>query len=74
MAIKTKYDHKEVETGLYEYWLKNKYFESGNLTKKPFCSVIPPPNVTGKLHLGHAMDNTLQDIIIRRKRDRKSVV
>ena len=68
MAIKTKYDHKEVETGLYEYWLKNKYFESGNLTKKPFCSVIPPPNVTGKLHLGHAMDNTLQDIIIRRKR------
>ncbi|MDD2575237.1 MAG: valine--tRNA ligase [Acholeplasmataceae bacterium] len=68
MAIKPKYDHKEVETGLYEYWLKNKYFESGDLTKKPFCTVIPPPNVTGKLHLGHAMDNTLQDIIIRRKR------
>ncbi len=68
MAIKPKYDHKEVEKGLYQYWLKNKYFESGNLSKKPFCTVIPPPNVTGKLHLGHAMDNTLQDIIVRRKR------
>lgn len=68
MAIKPKYDHKEVEKGLYQYWLKNKYFVSGNLSKKPFCTVIPPPNVTGKLHLGHAMDNTLQDIIVRRKR------
>ncbi len=68
MSISTKYNHKEVEKGMYKFWLKNKFFESGDLTKKPFCTVIPPPNVTGKLHLGHAMDNTLQDIIIRRKR------
>ena len=66
--LKTKYDFLEVEEGRYELWLKNRYFESGNLAKKPFCLVIPPPNVTGKLHLGHAWDNTLQDIIIRRKR------
>ena len=66
--LKTKYDFLEVEEGRYDLWLKNRYFESGNLAKKPFCLVIPPPNVTGKLHLGHAWDNTLQDIIIRRKR------
>lgn len=68
MSIPTKYNHEEVEKDLYEFWLKNKYFESGDLSKKPFCTVIPPPNITGKLHLGHAMDNTLQDIIVRRKR------
>ncbi|NLN50477.1 MAG: valine--tRNA ligase [Acholeplasmataceae bacterium] len=68
MAITTKYNHKKVEKNLYEYWLKHNLFASGDLTKKPFCTVIPPPNITGKLHLGHAMDNTLQDIIIRRKR------
>lgn len=68
MKLKTKYNHKKVEDGLYEFWLKNKYFEAGNTNKKPFSTVIPPPNITGKLHLGHAMDNTLQDIIIRRKR------
>lgn len=68
MKLPTKYNHKKVEEGLYDFWLKNKYFESGDLSKEPFCTVIPPPNVTGKLHLGHAMDNTLQDIIARRKR------
>lgn len=68
MNINPKYNHKEVEENLYEYWLNKGYFNSGDLSKKPFCTVIPPPNVTGKLHLGHAMDNTLQDIIIRRKR------
>jgi valyl-tRNA synthetase len=66
--LKTKYDFKEVEEGRYETWLHKKYFESGNQDKNPFTIVIPPPNVTGKLHLGHAWDNTLQDIIIRRKR------
>jgi len=66
--LKTKYDFKEVEEYRYETWLKKGYFKSGDLTKDPFCIVIPPPNVTGKLHLGHAWDNTLQDIIIRRKR------
>ena len=66
--LKTKYDFKEVEEGRYQTWLERKYFESGDLNKIPFTVVIPPPNVTGKLHLGHAWDNTLQDIIIRRKR------
>ena len=63
-----KYNHKEVEEGKYEKWLNNKYFESGDVSKKPYAIVIPPPNVTGKLHLGHAWDTTLQDIIIRFKR------
>lgn len=66
--LETKYDFKKVEEGKYEYWLKNKYFEAGDVSKKAFCIVIPPPNVTGKLHLGHAWDTTLQDIIIRYKR------
>lgn len=57
-----------VEEGKYENWLNHKYFESGDLSKKPYAIVIPPPNVTGKLHLGHAWDTTLQDIIIRFKR------
>ena len=63
-----KYDFKSVEKGRYEKWLKEGYFKSGDLSKTPFTIVIPPPNVTGKLHLGHAWDNTIQDIIIRRKR------
>lgn len=66
--LEKKYDHKLVEKGKYEKWLKNKYFESGDVSKKPYSIVIPPPNVTGKLHLGHAWDTTLQDIIIRFKR------
>ena len=63
-----KYNHKLVEEEKYDYWLKKGYFESGDMTKKPYCIVLPPPNVTGKLHLGHAWDVTLQDIIIRYKR------
>jgi valyl-tRNA synthetase len=63
-----KYNHKQVEESKYETWLKNDYFKSGDLTKEPFCIVIPPPNVTGKLHLGHAWDTTIQDILIRYKR------
>lgn len=66
--LEKKYDHKVVEEGKYENWLNHKYFESGDLSKKPYAIVIPPPNVTGKLHLGHAWDTTLQDIIIRFKR------
>ncbi len=62
------YNPTQVETGKYEFWLENKMFSSGDRTKKPFTIVIPPPNVTGKLHLGHTWDNTLQDMIIRRKR------
>ena len=63
-----KYDHLKVEEGKYDKWLSKGYFEAGDLNKEPFCIVIPPPNVTGKLHLGHAWDTTLQDIIIRYKR------
>lgn len=66
--LEKKYDSKLVEEGKYQTWLKNDYFKSGDLTKEPFCIVIPPPNVTGKLHLGHAWDTTLQDIIIRYKK------
>ncbi len=63
-----KYESKKVEEGKYEYWLKEGFFTSGDISKRPYTIVIPPPNVTGKLHLGHAWDTTLQDIIIRRKR------
>ena len=65
--LDTKYNHLEVENK-YEDWKNKGYFSSGDLSKKPYCIVIPPPNVTGKLHLGHAWDTTLQDIIIRYKR------
>ena len=63
-----KYNHIEVEKDKYNKWKEKGYFNSGDLNKEPFCIVIPPPNVTGKLHLGHAWDTTLQDIIIRYKR------
>lgn len=63
-----KYDHIKVEEGKYASWVKHNYFKAGDLTKEAFSIVIPPPNVTGKLHLGHAWDTTLQDIIIRYKK------
>lgn len=66
--LETKYNHKKVEEGKYEKWLEKEYFKSGDKTKKPYCIVLPPPNVTGKLHLGHAWDGTIQDILIRYKR------
>ena len=66
--LETKYNHLEVEKNKYEEWLKKGYFKSGDKGKKPYAIVIPPPNVTGKLHLGHAWDTTLQDIMIRYKR------
>ncbi|MCA9723806.1 MAG: class I tRNA ligase family protein, partial [Kurthia sp.] len=69
ISMPTKYDPQAVETGRYEWWLQKDCFkaqpESG---KEPYSIVIPPPNVTGKLHLGHAWDTTLQDILIRMKR------
>ena len=64
----SKYDFTAVEAGKYDEWLKEGYFTSGDNRKIPYTIVIPPPNVTGKLHLGHAWDTTLQDILIRRKR------
>ena len=66
--LEKKYNHLEVEKDKYTKWKENGYFESGDLNKKPYCIVIPPPNVTGKLHLGHAWDTTLQDIMIRYKK------
>lgn len=66
--LDTKYDNKKIEEGKYENWKNAGYFNSGDKSKNPYCIVIPPPNVTGKLHLGHAMDVSIQDIIIRYKR------
>ena len=63
------YNPKEIEEKLYEKWCENKYFHAEvDRSKKPFTTVMPPPNITGKLHMGHALDNTLQDILIRYKR------
>ncbi|OEF98316.1 valine--tRNA ligase [Desulfuribacillus alkaliarsenatis] len=67
--IPTKYNPKEIEEKTYQFWLDGKYFEADNNSdKKPFTIVIPPPNVTANLHIGHALNNTLQDILIRWKR------
>ena len=67
--IATTYDPKEFEDRLYAEWMEKKYFTpKADKTKKPYTVIMPPPNITGKLHLGHALDNTLQDILIRFKR------
>ncbi|MDY4003253.1 MAG: valine--tRNA ligase [Ligilactobacillus saerimneri] len=69
IAMSTKYDPKQVEPGRYKTWVKKGFFKPNNNKKaKPYSIVIPPPNVTGKLHLGHAWDTTLQDMLIRQKR------
>ncbi len=62
-----KYDHKKVEH-YYQDWCEKGYFTAGDKSKDPYCIVIPPPNVTGKLHLGHAWDTTMQDMVARYKR------
>lgn len=63
------YDPKGIEDRLYQKWMDKKYFHAEvDETKKPFTIVIPPPNITGQLHMGHALDNTMQDILIRYKR------
>lgn len=63
------YDPKDIEERLYQKWLDQKYFHAeADKSKKPFTIVMPPPNITGKLHMGHALDNTMQDILIRYKR------
>ena len=64
-----QYDPKEVEDRIYQFWLDGKYFHAKcDPDKKPYTIVIPPPNITGQLHMGHALDNTLQDILIRYRR------
>ncbi|MFB6467966.1 valine--tRNA ligase [Cytobacillus sp. Hz8] len=69
LSMPTKYDPQSIEQGRYDWWLKGKFFEAkGGEKKEPYTIVIPPPNVTGKLHLGHAWDTTLQDILTRMKR------
>ena len=67
--LEKTYNPKEIEPKLYEKWCENKYFHAEvDRSKKPFTTVMPPPNITGKLHMGHEFDNTLQDILIRYKR------
>lgn len=66
--LEKRYSPKEVEKGKYETWKSKGYFTAGDISKKPFSMVIPPPNVTGKLHLGHAWNTTIQDIIARYKK------
>jgi valyl-tRNA synthetase len=69
ISMPPKYNPQAIEQGRYEWWLKGKFFEAkDDETKQPYTIVIPPPNVTGKLHLGHAWDTTLQDILTRMKR------
>ncbi len=64
-----QYDPKDVEDRIYKFWLDGKYFHAKcDPEKKPYTIVIPPPNITGQLHMGHALDNTLQDILIRYRR------
>ena len=68
MTIPLSYDASKVEQKWYEYWLKNKYFKSIPDSREPYTIVIPPPNVTGILHMGHMLNNTIQDVLIRRAR------
>ncbi|MBO0994090.1 valine--tRNA ligase [Bacillus sp. SD088] len=69
ITMSTKYEPQKIEQGRYDWWVEGKFFEALNdVNKEPYTIVIPPPNVTGKLHLGHAWDTTLQDILTRMKR------
>ncbi|WP_053404226.1 valine--tRNA ligase [Persicobacter sp. CCB-QB2] len=69
MTLSTKYNPAEVEDKWYQYWLENKFFASKpDPEKEPYTIVIPPPNVTGVLHMGHMLNNTIQDVLIRKKR------
>ena len=68
MEIPSKYDPQRVESHWYDYWMQHKYFHSTPDEREPYTIVIPPPNVTGVLHMGHMLNNTLQDVLIRRAR------
>ena len=68
MTIPSKYDASQVEDKWYAYWMKNNYFHSTPDEREPYTIVIPPPNVTGILHMGHMLNNTIQDVLIRRAR------
>ena len=66
--MSAKYSPSEVEEKWYSYWLKNKFFHSEPDNREPYTVVIPPPNVTGVLHMGHMLNNTIQDVLVRRAR------
>ena len=68
MAIGAKYNAQNTENKWYKYWMEQGYFHSEVNEKEPYAIVIPPPNVTGVLHMGHMLNNTLQDVLIRRAR------
>ena len=68
MSIPSKYDARNVESKWYDYWMKHNYFHSKPDSREPYTIVIPPPNVTGVLHMGHMLNNTIQDVLIRRAR------
>ena len=68
MELASKYDPREVESKWYQYWIDNKLFSSKPDGREPYTIVIPPPNVTGVLHMGHMLNNTIQDILVRRAR------
>lgn len=68
MKLPSKYDASTIEDKWYEYWMKHKYFHSSPDHREPYTIVIPPPNVTGVLHMGHMLNNTIQDVLIRRAR------
>src|SRR5580704_8300629 len=68
MSIPTKYQPKDAEDKWYSYWMEHKFFRSVPDEREPFTIVIPPPNVTGVLHMGHMLNNTIQDILIRKAR------
>ena len=68
MSAETKYNHKKIEDKWYTYWINNNYFSSKPDDREPYTIVIPPPNITGVLHMGHMLNNTIQDILVRRAR------
>jgi len=68
MEIPSKYEPQKVENQWYNYWMQHNYFHSEPDEREPYTIVIPPPNVTGVLHMGHMLNNTIQDVLIRRAR------
>jgi valyl-tRNA synthetase len=68
MALSKNFEHQAAEAKWYQHWLDKRYFASKPDGREPYTIVIPPPNVTGILHMGHCLNNTIQDILIRRAR------
>ncbi|MDR0419031.1 MAG: class I tRNA ligase family protein, partial [Prevotellaceae bacterium] len=67
-TLATAYSPGEIEKKWYDYWMGNKFFRSVPDSREPYTIVIPPPNVTGVLHMGHMLNNTIQDVLVRRAR------